>query len=38
MVTNPDLKVDCLTTAQLKKLWNQGSKVKTLSEIDPKPA
>ena len=35
VVTNPDLKVDCLTTAQLKKLWNQGSKVKTLSEIDP---
>ena len=38
VVTNPELKVDCLTTAQLKKLWNQGSKVKTLSEIDPKPA
>ena len=35
VVTNPELKVDCLTTAQLKKLWNQGSKVKTLSEIDP---
>jgi phosphate transport system substrate-binding protein len=36
VVTNPDLKVDCLTTAQLKKLWNKGSKVKKLSEIDPK--
>jgi phosphate transport system substrate-binding protein len=36
VVTNPDLKVDCLTTDQLKKLWNQGSKVKSLSEIDPK--
>ena len=36
VVTNPDLKVDCLTTDQLKKLWNQGSKVKNLSEIDPK--
>jgi phosphate transport system substrate-binding protein len=35
VVTNPDLKVDCLTTEQLKKLWNQGSKVKNLSEIDP---
>jgi len=35
VVTNPDLKVDCLTTDQLKKLWNQGSKVKKLSEIDP---
>ena len=36
VVTNPDLKVDCLTTAELKKLWNKGSKVKSLSEIDPK--
>ncbi len=36
VVTNPDLKVDCLTTDQLTKLWNQGSKVKNLSEIDPK--
>jgi phosphate transport system substrate-binding protein len=36
VVTNPDLKVDCLTTDQLKKLWNQGSKVKNLSEVDPK--
>jgi len=36
VVTNPDLKVDCLTVDQLKGLWNQGSKVKSLSEIDPK--
>ena len=36
VVTNPDLKVDCLTTAELKKLWNKGSKVKKLSEINPK--
>jgi phosphate transport system substrate-binding protein len=36
VVTNPELKVDCITTDQLKKLWNQGSKVKNLSEIDPK--
>jgi phosphate transport system substrate-binding protein len=35
VVTNKNLKVDCLTTAQLKKLWNKGSKVKSLSEIDP---
>jgi phosphate transport system substrate-binding protein len=35
VVTNPELKVDCLTADQLKKLWNQGSKVKNLSEIDP---
>jgi phosphate transport system substrate-binding protein len=36
VVTNPELKVDCLTTDQLKQLWNQGSKVKSLGEIDPK--
>src|SRR5215212_10274140 len=35
IVTNPNLKVDCLTTDQLKKLWNKGSKVKSLSEVDP---
>jgi phosphate transport system substrate-binding protein len=35
VVTNPSLKVDCLTVDQLKKLWNKGSKVKSLSEIDP---
>jgi phosphate transport system substrate-binding protein len=36
VVTNPELEVDCLTVDQLKKLWNQGSKVKSLGEIDPK--
>jgi phosphate transport system substrate-binding protein len=35
VVSNPDLKVDCVTTDQLKELWNQGSKVKSLSELDP---
>jgi phosphate transport system substrate-binding protein len=35
VVTNPELKVDCLTTEQLKELWNEGSKVTKLSEIDP---
>jgi phosphate transport system substrate-binding protein len=35
VVTNKDLKVDCLTVPQLKKLWNKGSKVGSLSEIDP---
>jgi phosphate transport system substrate-binding protein len=34
VVTNKDLKVDCLTTDQLKKLWNKGSKVSSLSQID----
>jgi phosphate transport system substrate-binding protein len=33
VVANPELKVDCLTVDQLKKLWNQGSKVKSLSEV-----
>jgi phosphate transport system substrate-binding protein len=36
VVSNPELKVDCLTADQLKKLWNQGSKAKSLSELDPK--
>jgi phosphate transport system substrate-binding protein len=36
IATNPDLKVDCLTTDQLKELWSQGSNVNSLSEIDPK--
>ena len=35
VVTNKELKVDCLTTDQLKKLWNKGSKVKSLKELDP---
>jgi phosphate transport system substrate-binding protein len=35
VVTNPDMKVECLTTDQLKKIWNEGSKVKSLKEVDP---
>jgi len=34
VVTNPGLKVDCLTVAQLKKIWNKGSKVKSLKDVD----
>jgi phosphate transport system substrate-binding protein len=34
VVTNKNLKVDCLTTGELKKLWNKGSKVKSLSEVN----
>ncbi len=30
VVTNKDLKIDCMTTDELKKLWNQGSKVTDL--------
>src|SRR5215207_5498978 len=36
VVTNPNLEVDCLTTKQLKEVWEQGSKVKSLSDVDPK--
>jgi phosphate transport system substrate-binding protein len=35
VATNPELAVDCMTTQQLKQLWEQGSKVMNLSEIDP---
>ena len=38
VATNKDLKVDCLTTAQLKELWNKGSKVNALSDIDAEAA
>jgi len=34
VVTNKALKVDCLTTDQLKELWNKGSKIKSLSGLD----
>jgi phosphate transport system substrate-binding protein len=34
VVTNKDLKVDCLTVPELKKLWNKGSKVANLSEVN----
>jgi phosphate transport system substrate-binding protein len=36
VVTNPDLKVSCLTVEQLKQVWNRRSKVKNLNEVDPK--
>jgi phosphate transport system substrate-binding protein len=35
VATNKELAVDCLTTDQLKELWNKGSKVKSLADIDP---
>jgi phosphate transport system substrate-binding protein len=35
VATNPELAVDCMTTDQLKQLWQQGSKINSLSEIDP---
>jgi phosphate transport system substrate-binding protein len=36
VATNKGLDVACLTTGQLKELWNKGSKVTSLSDIDPK--
>jgi phosphate transport system substrate-binding protein len=36
IVTNKDLEIDCLTTAQLKQLWNTGSKIDNYSQLDPK--
>jgi phosphate transport system substrate-binding protein len=36
ITTNKSLEIDCLTTEQLTELWQQGSKVKRLSQIDPK--
>ncbi len=35
VATNKELKVDCLTVPQLKKIWNKGSKIKSLKEVDP---
>ena len=36
VATNKDLKIDCMTTAELKKLWNKGSTVKSYNEVNPK--
>ncbi len=36
IVVNPSNKVTCLTVAQLKKIWDQGSTVKNWKEVDPK--
>jgi phosphate transport system substrate-binding protein len=36
VVTNKAVKIDCMTTAELKKLWNKGSTVKTFNQINPK--
>jgi phosphate transport system substrate-binding protein len=35
VVTNKSLSVDCLTTAQLKEIWNEGSKDKRYSLYGP---
>ena len=33
VVTNPDLAIKCLTTDQLKLLWNKGSKISNYSQL-----
>ena len=33
VVTNPALEVKCLTTDELKQVWNKGSKVTNLGEV-----
>jgi len=35
VVTSPSLEVDCLTTEQLEQMWTAGSKVDSLSDVDP---
>ncbi len=35
VVVHPDLDVDCLTTDQLIKLWEPGSKVTNWNQLDP---
>jgi phosphate transport system substrate-binding protein len=34
IATNKELAVDCLTTDQLKQIWNKGSKVASLADVD----
>ncbi len=36
IVTNKAVRIDCMTTGELKKLWNQGSNVKAYNELSPK--
>ena len=36
VVTNKAIEIDCMTTDELKKLWNQGSKVTSYNELNPK--
>jgi phosphate transport system substrate-binding protein len=33
VTTNPDLQISCLSTDQLKQLWNKGSKVSNYSQL-----
>jgi len=35
VATSKELAVDCLTTGELKKIWNKGSKVASLADVNP---
>jgi phosphate transport system substrate-binding protein len=35
VASNKELAVDCLTVDQLKQIWNKGSKVTSLADVDP---
>ena len=35
VASNPELDVDCLTTEQLNEIWDRGSDVDQLSDVDP---
>jgi len=35
LVTNENLKIDCMTIKQLNQLWGRGSEVGSYAEIDP---
>jgi phosphate transport system substrate-binding protein len=35
VVTNPDLAVECMTTDELKEVWEPDSKITSLSQINP---
>ncbi len=36
IITSKDLEIDCMTTDQLKALWNKGSKISNYKDLDPK--
>ena len=35
VVTNPGVEIECMTTAELKQLWNTGSKVTNNNQLNP---
>src|SRR5688572_1987393 len=37
IASNKELALDCLTTKQLKQVWDKGSKIKSLADVDGSP-